>query len=239
MKIAVCIPVYADPKAHLLQSLANLIARTAATEINYNGTLLRPTLRTFVVRGLLPINRNMLAVKALDWGADYLLWADADMAFPEDALLRLLARNVAIVGVNYPRRGGGGFSASVATTEADARADRIEEVEQLGLGLCLIVASVVKRLVQQAKKDGLPLFHFELLADGSYLGEDNFFFGRVRRLGIPVHLDHAVSWGVSHVEDRLLTNDMGRKDADSVPSRSGDQQRRHDLLGGGTLGGRQ
>ena len=62
---------------------------------------------------LIPINvrgqdtaeaRNSMTKTALDNGADYLLWVDADMIFPPDALVRLLNRNVDIAGTEYRRR---------------------------------------------------------------------------------------------------------------------------------------
>lgn len=190
MKVAICVPVYSDPKAEFLASLANMVAAEA-------GTM---AIKTFVVRGLLPMNRNLLAKKALDWRADHVLWADADMSFPPDALSRLMAHNVEIVGVNYPRRDNG-----QPTTVCGAKGG-LEAVENMGLGLCLVNAQTLQKLQERASSQRLPLFHFELQADGAYLGEDHFFFRRARELQIPVHLDHDLSKSIAHVAERLLTN---------------------------------
>ncbi len=38
---------------------------------------------------MLPTLRNVLVEDALDWGANYLLWVDADHVFPPECLLRL------------------------------------------------------------------------------------------------------------------------------------------------------
>jgi len=206
MKVAICTPVYADVKAEFLVSLVNMVA--ASGNIVVNGARLE--IRTFVSRGLLPMTRNIAAKEALDWEADFVLWADSDMVFTSDALARLLRHDVEIVGVNYPRRDSGLPSASVTTTKENAEAGTVEPVESLGLGLVLMRAATLRRLRDEARKERLPLFHFEL-RDNGYLGEDLFFFARCRRLGIPIHLDHALSWDVAHVADRLLTN---RTDAD-------------------------
>lgn len=193
-----------------------MVAFTSRTLINGS----QPEFRTFVSRGLLPMSRNIAAKEALDWPADLVLWADADMAFPRDALIRLLRHDVEIVGVNYPRRDSGLPSASVETTEAAAKAGELEQVESLGLGLCLIRGSTLRRLRDEARKEGLPLFHFELKESG-YRGEDLFFFDRCRRIGIPIHLDHALSWDVAHAADRLLTFKGSGDGADFVRSPAG------------------
>lgn len=48
--------------------------------------------------------RNALVRSALAEDADYILWIDADMIFPPDALLRLLKHNRDIIGADYRRR---------------------------------------------------------------------------------------------------------------------------------------
>jgi hypothetical protein len=216
VKIFVAVPHYGDVKAKFAECLGNLIAATPEHEI-----------RVVFEEGLLPINRNILAVKALAWGAEAVLWADADMTFRPDALARLLKRNVAIVGVNGPRRDtgestAGNFNGSERATLIAPKAEGLEQVEQMGLGLVLIEASALKELQDEAVREGMPLFHFELQPSGSYLGEDNFFFARARRRGFKVYVDHAVSSGVGHIGEHISTH-AGRADADTVVAPAGAQ----------------
>jgi hypothetical protein len=52
-----------------------------------------------------------------------------------------------------------------------------------------------------------PLFAIEMLDDGTRIvGEDVFFFRRLREAGIPVYLDHPLSWTIGHVHQSVLTN---------------------------------
>lgn len=74
------------------------------------------TLRDFCQAAGLPVDlliveqeashtaRNLLTRKALDSPATHLLWIDADMSFPRDALLRLLAHRLPLVGGLYFNR---------------------------------------------------------------------------------------------------------------------------------------
>jgi hypothetical protein len=95
MKIAICTPCYLNTTADYSYSLAKMLLRTSAFSINYNGAPTVPEFEIFIWgSSLLPVVRNTLARKAVDWGANYLLWIDADHAFPDDALLRLLSLNV-------------------------------------------------------------------------------------------------------------------------------------------------
>jgi len=177
---------------------------------------------TFIVScSLLPESRNRLVAEALHWEADYMLWMDADHVFPCDALLRLLGRSKLVVGCNYARR----FSPTsptasiltgdkpdlVWTTKEKADANEIEEVSHFGLGLCLVDMRVYDLLDQKASEDGKkhfwPLFTIPAKPDGiGCIGEDVHYFRLIKEAGIPVYIDHGLSWEVGHLSDCILTN---------------------------------
>jgi len=48
--------------------------------------------------------RNLGLEYAQKYGAEYVLFIDSDMTFPKDALLKLLVRQVDIIGATYSRR---------------------------------------------------------------------------------------------------------------------------------------
>jgi len=84
-------------------------------------------------------------------------------------------------------------------------------VNHLGLGLCLINMRVFDVLQEKAEDKGektfLPLFKFIEKPDGiGVIGEDVFFFEKLRAAGIPIHCDHALSWEVGHIHEAILTN---------------------------------
>jgi hypothetical protein len=219
MKIAICTPHYGDVTAEFAYSLAKLVGRTAKTQIEYNGQVILPTIELFMrTSSIVSQLRNILVRDALGWGANYLLWLDADQKFPDEALLRLLSLNLPAVGVNYPRRiaphrptATGLHGKLVRTTEQLAREGVVEQVLSLGFGCCLLDASIFDTLHRQALAEGeadmWPLFDIEMLDDGTKIvGEDVFFFLRLQRAGIAVHLDHALSWSIGHVQHRVLMN---------------------------------
>lgn len=137
----------------------NMASRFLMTEMELGGRPLRPELWTCVVTGAdLASNRNRLAERALEWGAHFILWADADHVFPDHALIRLFSLNLPVVGCSYPTR--------VPPLLPTA----------LGLGLCLMRCDLLHKLSR-------PWFAF---ADG--LSEDRRFFSLLREAGVPVHV---------------------------------------------------
>lgn len=224
MKIAICTPHYGDVTADFAISLARMVAATVQVEVNFNGKTVRPEVEIFFrTSSLLPDLRSALVKQAMDWGANFLLWADADHSFPSRALIRLLSLNLPVVGANYPRRRPPYHPTAVGldhemvwTSEADADSESVIQVLALGLGFCLIDRTVFETLTDHAQASGeesmWPLFAIEMGSDGTTVaGEDVFFFNKLLLAGVPVYLDHVVSWTIGHVHQRVLTNaDAGR-----------------------------
>lgn len=151
--------------------------------------------------------------------ADYLLFADADQTFPPDALLRLLAHQLPAVGANYPVRTPGMIVSTGRGLDGEAlglprSGQGIEEVGHLGLGLCLIHMPPVRTaLAAQASKEGretyFPLFAALPDPDGArnpngddkFVGEDIYFFDKLRAAGIKLYVDHDLSVDVGPIAD--------------------------------------
>jgi hypothetical protein len=229
IKLAICIPVYGSPDALFLQSIMAAVEYWNRAKLtNEAGEEFEKEVETFVVRSsMLVENRHRLVAEALKWGADYMLCCDADHIFEPDAICRLWARNVDVVGCNYPRRckPTAPTAAKVVApltpdedhsnlvyTDAGKAADNLmEEVDHIGFGLCLIRMSVFDRLQVHAESEGkksfLPLFVFQPKEDGTgMIGEDVYFFAKLRSAGIKVWCDHGVSWTVGHITEIVLTN---------------------------------
>jgi hypothetical protein len=219
VRVAICIPAYGPTAAKFTHSLANMIIHTLSARLEgRDGEAVKPELATFIVScSMLTESRHRLVAEALAWEADYLLWLDADHIFPADALARLWAHGLAIVGCNYARRARPTAPTAakgerlVFTTKAKAEAGDVEEVDHLGFGLCLIDMKVFDALQAGAEARGetsfLPLFQFGLKENGvGVIGEDVFFFEKLRGAGVPVHCDHGLSWEVGHIHEEILTN---------------------------------
>lgn len=217
MKVAICIPRYGDVKGAFAICLARLVAHSL-------GKSPEPLeIEIFSLSSSdLPQSRTELLKDAIGWQARYLLWLDADQTFPPDALLRLLAHRLDLVGCNYARRSeptgpvaarldDQGEWQHVWTTKALAEAGAVEPVAHVGLGLCLMDMNLLHRVKAHVEK-GVGWAHWApfdrkpLPGSAGRMGEDASFFQELREAGIVLHLDHALSWQVGHIHERALTN---------------------------------
>ena len=212
MKVAICIPTHASCQAGFVQSLANMIARTLAEGIEVEGTRVVPQLGTSVLTSsVLPRSRNRFVRDAMKAGADAMLWLDADHVFPDWTLLRLLGLPQEVVGITQPTRGRPtaptafqGDGARVYTTPELVERKAVEQVRFMGLGICLMRMGVMNKLALQAAKEGrdslFPLFDATMTANpDEIVGEDAFFCNRLAAAGVPIHVDHILSWHVGHI----------------------------------------
>ena len=216
MKVAICIPSYGDTKADFTISLARMLVRSLTAP----GAP-RLEIETFLATSSdLVANRTNLLQRAMGWQARYLLWLDADHIFPPDALLRLVGRRLPVVGCNYPRRseptgpvasriGPNGQYEHVWTTEAKARAGEVEEVAVTGLGFCLmdmLIFPDVQAHLGAGWATWAPFDRKRVPGTNARMGEDASFFAELRAAGVTVHVDHALSWQIGHIGERVLTN---------------------------------
>ncbi|MDP9413870.1 MAG: hypothetical protein M3Q08_07225 [Pseudomonadota bacterium] len=220
MKIAICTPHYADVHAYFALSLVSMVQSTVQPgRIVFNGETIVPKIEMFMrSSSALGTVRNLLVKDAIDWGANYLLWADADHSFPQDALIRLLSHNLPVVGVNYPGRGLNNYPTAIGmdyrtlwTTEEMANNGEVSQVLALGLGLCLMDMNIFDLLHEQAIAAGnenfWPLFAFQPVPGHiEGIGEDQYFFGKLEQAGTGVFVDHALSWSIGHASQKILTN---------------------------------
>lgn len=224
MKFAICIPCYGDTKAKFTQCLAKMIARFYEVRLqDADGNEIKKEIEIFMVSSsMLTESRHRLVAEAMMWGADYMLFMDADHVFPEDAIMRLWSHGLPVVGANYPRRfsptaptaavdGDGDEKLLCYTTQEKAENDIVEPVAHMGFGLCLINMRVFDLLQKKAEDAGeksfLPLFKFEPTEDKvGMIGEDVFFFRKLVDAGITPHIDHGLSWEVGHLFETILTN---------------------------------
>jgi hypothetical protein len=207
MKVAICTPVYDQPKAGYAHSLGSMLIRTAEE---------RPDLKLvyFLRQGHLLACRNNLATLALNSGADYVLWIDSDMIFPADALVRLVDHGEPIVACNYttketpPRP-----TASIQGESGPVRVfsngqQQLEAVDVVGLGFALVRADLLRSL-------GTPVFR-ALPTVESGLGEDQYLWHRLKERGHRVLVDHELSAHVAHIGDYAYTNQAATHFAQQV-----------------------
>lgn len=226
MKVALCIPAYDRIHAKFVQCLADMIEYSKTAILERDGERLEVEMETLIVSSsILTESRHRLVAEALTADADYIMFMDADHVFPRDAFCRLWAHNLPVVGVNYSRRctptaptaakivtddADKDHKNLIYTTEGKAMKGEVEEVSHMGLGLVLIDARVFTALQAHAEKNGeetmLPLFEFVRNPNGhGVIGEDVFFFNKLKDAGFVPFLDHGLSWEVGHLSEAIMT----------------------------------
>lgn len=219
MKVAILIPRYGDTKGEFTISLGRMLIHSLDPAIPQ-----RLQLEIFSIASTdLPEARTRLLKRAIEWQARYALWLDTDHSFPPDSLLRLLSHQLPVVGCNYPRRvepsgpvavriGADGRMEHVWTTEELARNRAVEEVAHLGLGLCLVDMSALHLVKAHVDSSGPGWAHWSpfdrklLPGTTARMGEDASFFHELREAGVKAYVDHALSWEVGHIGERVFTN---------------------------------
>jgi hypothetical protein len=175
----------------------------------------------------LPLSRTRLLQKAMEWQARFCLWLDTDHVFPPESLLRLLSHRLPVVGLNQARRteptgpvatrlAEGGRMEHVWTTEELAREGKVEEVAHVGLAFTLVDMLIFHQVQAHVGERWARWEPFERRRDpasGGLMGEDASFMAELREAGVKIHVDHALSWAVGHIGERVFTN------ADTVADR--------------------
>jgi hypothetical protein len=207
MKIAICSPAYGDTKLQFTYCLANLLIHTGREGVRTKkGARTQPDLGMLMASSSnVAWNRQSIAEIAVNGGADYLFWIDTDQTFPPNTLQQLFLHmdEAKVVGCNIARRTDptgptalkflGGRAQFVWTDEVKIRNQLVEQVDSMGLGVCLMSSEVFKAVEK-------PWF----APDAN--GEDGYFFLKLRSAGIPIYVDHLASAGIGHVGERVYTN---------------------------------
>lgn len=222
MKIAFCMPVHGGLAKRFAFSAMNIVIACLTEGVILRGKTVVPEIRPFMASSAdIAFNRNSLIKNALDWGADYVLFADVDHYIPPAGLQRLIELDRDLIGINYLRRdeenrrptaarvNAAGAIELVWTTQAKAEVGEVEAVTFMGLGFCLIKRGVFDKLAEQAKAAGRtsmwPLFHFEAIEGSlSSHGEDSMFFRKCAAAGIPALIDHWLSFESAHLVEQTV-----------------------------------
>jgi hypothetical protein len=185
---------------------ANMLAWTVAAIGDRVNLVTQVVPGTYVHRA-----REQLLDEAMSTGCHYMLWIDSDMRFPPDALVRLLAHDEDVVGINYSGRGVPPRFIAIKRIGYDHREDGqggkmcptlpdskgLEEVEAMGMGLVLMKARTCVNLPEDR-----PAFWFGYDKDvDTHMGEDVWFFRLLRNVnpGLKCYVDHDLSRECAHV----------------------------------------
>ena len=181
MKVCIGLPTYKTVHSQTLASLLWLV--------QFSG---RKHDLVFSVRDhhSIPHNRNKIVEEGIE--ADYILFIDSDMVFPEDLLERLLAHDKDIVGVDSSYK-----ELPLQTTvkhNLEAMPKTLFQCRAVGGGILLVKTSVFKNRLRK------PYFVMEHDRNGLISkGEDVYFCEEARLAGLEVWCDPSIK--ISHIGD--------------------------------------
>lgn len=148
----------------------------------------------------LPVGREKIVEAALESGAEYLIMMDDDMAFPADAIIKLIEHDVDCVGIDYRKKSPHEYETTAVymdgtklTQESDKKG--LVPVLCMGLGLVCVKTDALRKT--QAPR-------FQMLWDankGKYVGEDTDFFRCLYDAGVKSYCDLDLSRQCAHVGD--------------------------------------
>ena len=147
---------------------------------------------------IVAVARNMGVAMAEEAAVDALLFLDSDMTFPRATLRRLFAHDLEVVGATYAKRVPP-FQAlgSALPRQPEDAPHGLIEMTRIPTGCLLIRMSVFERLTK-------PYFRFGVdESRGDILGEDYLFCDTVRRAGIRVWCDSALSREMGHIGQQI------------------------------------
>lgn len=135
--------------------------------------------------------RNILVRHALQRGADWLMWLDADMTFPPQTLDRLLSHDEPIVGATYVRRVEP--YPLIGTPQPDGiKRPGLTEMAGMPFG-CMLVQ---RRVFEQVKA---PWFRYDWDDEAKLHGEDILFCRAARAAGFTIFNDDGLTYELGHV----------------------------------------
>lgn len=161
---------------------------------------------------MLPVIRQELVEEALKLDADYLLLLDTDQLFPANTAHRLMSHDKDVIACNVATKllppdtgptarlqGDGDMGVALySTPESPA----LEQVWRIGCGVMMLKPRIFRHLPK-------PWFMFKWDAQYSrFHGEDWYLCEELEKAGIPIWVDHKLSYQVEHEGFASFTHEM-------------------------------
>jgi hypothetical protein len=201
-RVIISIPTLDHVPYQFAIDLANMVGWSNAAIGDKVAIATNIVANTYIHKG-----RQQLLDEALKLGGHYVLWLDSDMRFPKDLLIRLLAHDKEMVGINYSTRGIPPRFVAIKRVGIDDENNEgyacatypdstgLEEVEAVGFG-----AVLMKMVVTQTLPENEPWFWYGYNDAGrTHVGEDVWFCRLVRKGGWKIYVDHDLSKECRHM----------------------------------------
>lgn len=214
--IGIAIPCQDQVDAWFMHDLCRAMAGHAFTFPNDNLTL------SMHQSAFLAEARNTLVKELIEAGCDYVIFLDSDMRFPPTILNDLVSHDLPVVAANCSKRRRP-ISATARKENPDdpskldavwpdpEKKEGIERIAVVGTAVMCIKTEVFFQLEY-------PWFNTPWNAqDQRFVGEDLYFCAQLKHQGVPMYIDHAVSWATGHIgqyvyrlDDVLAEREMAR-----------------------------
>jgi glycosyltransferase involved in cell wall biosynthesis len=163
-------------------------------------------------------NRNVILKQALEMGADYILWLDADMVFPHDIIVKFLETPVDVVGCLYFKRsypfdpigyvkGTNPLKPFRCLNPDMIKDNTLLTVDGLGFGGTMVKMDVYRSMGDEMWMNYDSGFHLPFDNEHS-LTHDLMFCRKAQEYGYKIHLHTGVRPG--HIAERIITDEDWR-----------------------------
>lgn len=200
LRILVASPVYGDS---VKRGYAFSVAQAMAFFAQCKGDVPKHVDLTMVYSSNLVENRHMLVSRAFQFEATHMLFWDADIKAPADAIARLVNHHQPIVAINYAKKEPEARPTAYIDSDAyvgpcftQEHHTGLQAVSSCGFGLMLIEIGVLQKL-------DMPLFQFTQCGQDNAKTEteDVFFCRKARDAGFNILIDHDLSKRCAHIGD--------------------------------------
>lgn len=213
IKLAVCVPSQLTVSSKFMTSVLDFQA-ACLMNMNIGDKWVLDQWYYVNQRGsILPLLRQALVDKAKLLGCTHMLFVDSDMMFPKDILHKWIPLRKEVIAANCVtksipavptarRKEGDPLGSVINTSREDAQFIFAEQVWRIGTGVMLIDMKVFDKI----KKPYFPVTYTE--AHDRFVGEDWNFCAALEEAGIPIFIEHSVSWHVKHLGEYEYGMDM-------------------------------
>ena len=200
LRVLVVVPSGSHWVADFATSLISLVAKFAAVPVK---GYTKHELRVANIKGsILPKSRLSGVEAAIACDATHLLFLDSDHTFPPDLLHRLLACEKDVVAANCVTKTIPALPTARLKDSADIHGELVytdrdstglQRVWRVGTGVMLLS----RKAFMQLPRDAFAMEYKTEVA--TYQGEDWTMCEALEKAGVPIYIDHGVSWDVGHV----------------------------------------
>lgn len=200
LRILVATPVYGDS---VKRGYAHSLAQAMAFFCQVKSDVPKYIDVAMVYSSNLVENRHVLVSKAFQFEATHMLFWDADIKVPPDAIVRMVNHHLPIVAINYAKKEPEARPTAYIDTDSyvgpcftQEHHKGLQAVSSCGFGLMLIETSVLQKMQT-------PLFQFTQAGSEGIQTEteDVFFCRKAREAGFDIVIDHDLSKQCSHLGD--------------------------------------